>query len=755
MRFTYLVFILATLPIFAGEVLVESEAFDSLGGWVADSQFMDEMGSPFLLAHGLGKPVNDAATKVTFPETGTYKVWVRTRDWVAPWKTPDTAPAKRAKGTPGIFKVLIDGKPLPNTFGQKSATWYWEPAGTVNITKRSIEIKLHDLTGFEGRCDAILFSTNHDIVPPNTGKRMAQFRRKLLGLPEVAPDAGAYDLVVTGGGIAGISAAVAGARSGLKVALIQDRPVLGGNNSSEVRVWLQGANKGSRYPNLGLVVRELEQKKRAHYGPTNTADLYEDQKKIAIVRAEKNLSLFLNFRVNQVETVNGKIKAVIAQNTKTAKRLRFPARWFADCTGDGCVGFLAGADFDITLNGHMGRCNLWNIKDTGKPVRFPRCPWALDLTDHPFPGRGGRGGIKKLGGWYWESGCFCDPFEKSEYIRDWNFRAMYGAVDCLKNVDKVYPNHKLNWSAYISGKRESRRLLGDLILSRAHLFGRREIPAAIFTYETSIPSAKIHNDTAKPSLLADGKYGSAGKQSVQYDGDVTIIADLGRPSEVSNVTLMAYQRKGDFEVSEVIFDVSDDKKTWRKAMTIPNPKSGKGSFETKPVEIGATINDQARYVRVKVTGTPGAKRLLLGELVIEPKRKLKKTESTNDLNDGCVVTGWKIDLHLPDLKYEKGFEGDAFITKAHFTRYPTPFYIPYRCFYSRNIGNLFMAGRCISVTHNALGTVRVMRTGGLTGEVVGIAAGICKDKDTTPRGVYEEHLDVLKERLKRGVPKGR
>jgi hypothetical protein len=742
----------ALSPALATEVLVEAEAFDHLGGWVADSQFMDEMGSPFLLAHGLGKPVGDASTTVSFRTTGSYKVWVRTRDWVAPWKTADTAPAKRAEGTPGIFKVAVDGKPLPPTFGQKSTEWYWEPAGVVDITKRTVEIRLHDLTGFEGRCDAVLFSTDHTLVPPNAGKAMAQFRRKLLGLPEVAPDAGSYDLVVTGGGIAGVSAAVAGARSGLKVALVQDRPVLGGNNSSEVRVWLQGANKGARYPNLGLVVRELEQRRKAHYGPSNTAELYEDEKKIAIVRAQKNLSLFLNSRVNEVETVGGSIQAVIAQNTATARRLRFPGRWFADCTGDGCVGFLAGADFDITLKGHMGRCNLWNMKDAGRPVSFPRCPWALDLSDKPFPGRSGVGGIGKLGGWYWESGCFCDPFKQGEYIRDWNFRAMYGAVDCLKNVNKIYPNHELNWCAHISGKRESRRLLGDLILSKAHLFDRPTHPPA-FTYETDIPSAKIHSDTPRPSLLADGRYRSAGTESVQYDGDVTITADLGKAASVTGIKVMAYQRQDDFAVKDVTVDVSTDKLHWRSRMRSGNLKLGKGDFESKPLELGVTMNERARYVRVKLTRAPGTERLLLGELVIEHKPEPGETRSNGGIDDGCVVTGWSIDLHLPDPKYEKGFEGDAFITRAHYAHYPSPFYIPYRCFYSRNIDNLFMAGRNISVTHEALGTVRVMRTGGLMGEVVGIAAGVCKDKRTTPRGVYEEHLDELKERLKRGVPR--
>jgi len=575
-------------------VLLEAERFDERGGWVVDSQFMDQMGSPFLLAHGLGVPVADATTTVRLPAAGTYRVWVRTRDWVATWNAP---------GEPGRFQVLIDDKPLEPLFGAEGAQWHWQDGGTVEIAGKSIRLALHDLTGFEGRCDAIVLTSDLDFVPPNQEPAMGEFRRRLLDLPEHPAESGPYDLVVTGGGIAGTCASLAAARLGLRVALIQDRPVLGGNNSSEVRVWLQGARNKEPYPHVGDVVRELEQKRHAHYGPTNTADLYEDEKKLAIVRAEPGISLFLQHRGNAVEMDGGRLSAVIAQHTITGERQRFIGRWFVDATGDGCIGHLAGADCELTDKGHMGRCNLWNVIDTGQSAPFPRCPWALDLTDKPFPGRArsfsnlakDKRGIEALGGWYWESGFDHDPFEKSEYIRDWNFRAMYGAWDALKNIDGRYPNHKLNWAAHIAGKRESRRLLGDVILTKEDVL--------------------------------DGK---------QYE-------------------------------------------------------------------------------------------------------------------DGCVPTGWSIDLHLPDPRYEPGFEGDAFIAKAHFTHYKGPYWIPYRCLYSRNIPNLFMAGRDVSVTHEALGTIRVMRTGGCMGEIVGMAASLCGQHEIDPRGVYEEYLDELKELMKEGV----
>jgi len=588
-------------------ILVEAEAFADTGGWVIDPQFMDLMGSPYLLAHGLGVPVDDATTELFIPKAGTYRVWVRTKDWVARWKAP---------GAPGRFQLLINGKPLQTIFGTVGAHWHWQDGGNIELPKGNIHLALHDLTGFEGRCDAILFASDLAYVPPNTDPEMLAFRRRCLGLSDKPQQAGQYDFVVTGGGIAGTCAAVAAARLGLTVALIQDRPVLGGNNSSEVRVWLQGARNKQPWPRVGDIVAELEAGRRAHYGPANTADLYEDQKKLAVVAAEPNIHLFLEHRANGVEMHGNRIRAVLAQEIRTAKRIRITGRWFADCTGDACIGALAGADFDVQQDNKLGSSNLWNVRRCNQTnpidarnkkstlrVPFPRCPWALDLSDKPFPGRNKLNpDPSKLGGWYWESGFHRDPVKDIEYIRDWNFRAMYGAWDALKNVDKVLPDYELNWAAYILGKRESRRLLGDVILSVEDLKRDRKFP------------------------------------------------------------------------------------------------------------------------------------------------------------DGCVPTGWSIDLHYPNPLYDKGFEADAFIAKAEHGRYPAydenrPFWIPYRCLYSRNIDNLFMAGRCISVTHEALGAVRVMRTCGCQGEIVGMAASICKQFDTDPRGVYQKHLADLQKLMRKGLGK--
>lgn len=557
-------------------VLIETESFQNPGGWVVDQQFMDQMGSPFLLAHGLGKPVDDAVTTVAFSSPGTYHVWVRTRDWVAPWNAP---------GAPGKFQVLIAGKPLAETFGTEGTDWHWQSGGTVQISDKQVKVALHDLTGFEGRCDAILFSLD-DKTPPNTDPELTTFRRKLLGLSEKPEEGGRFDVVVVGGGVAGTCAALSAARLGLSVALVQDRPVLGGNGSSEVRVWLQGARNLEPWPRIGDIVAELEEERTGNYVATKN----DDQRRTAIVQAEKNITTFLGWRVNRVETRSGRIVAVVAQDIVKGRRVRLSGNLFADCTGDGSVGVLAGADGDMTVTGHMGNSNMWSVVDTGKPSPFPRCPWACDLSEKPFPAK-----LSELGVWFWESGFNRDSFAEAERVRDTNFRAMYGAWDSLKNVRKQYPNHRLDWAAYVAGKRESRRFFGDVILA-----------------------------------------------------------------------------KEDF-----------------------------------------------------VSGKP--------------------------YPDGCVPTGWSMDLHLPNKQYEKGFENDPFISTAHFGEYKRPYWIPYRCLYSRNVPNLLMAGRDISITHEALGAVRVMRTCGMMGEVVGMAASLCKKYQATPRTVYEKHLDELKELMARGV----
>ena len=171
----------------------------------------------------------------------------------------------------------------------------------------------------------------------------------------------------------------------------------------------------------------------------------------------------LNHHAYQVETDGNRIAAVYAFDTRSGERHRFIGRLFADCTGHGTIGYLAGADWEMTPKGRMGMSNMWAWDELDEPIEFPETPWALDLDmdDFPYP-------RDHHGQWFWESGFDKDPIGEAEAIRDWNLRAVYGAFNAMKNRDGAdqHRNAHLTWIAYIGGPRESRRLMGDVMLTQ-------------------------------------------------------------------------------------------------------------------------------------------------------------------------------------------------------------------------------------------------------------------------------------------------
>ena len=593
-----------TLPTGEETVEVEAEWFEDYGGWVNDTQFMDQMGSPYLLAHGMGKPVADAKTKF-IAKGGKYNVWVRTKNWTAPWH-PDIGA--------GTFNLVVNGEKLPNLLGcQGKGEWLWVKADDVTLKDGENTLALHDCDGFDGRVDAIVFSTSArpmPIVDEFESSRAAGkvgFRRQTyVPNPESLPK---FDLCVVGGGIAGICTAVSAARLGLSVALVQDRPVLGGNNSSEVRVHLGAYQNIPPYPRLGDVLAEFGPKRG---GNAESAANYEDDRKLAIIKAEKNIRLFLNEHVNGVKTNEmGRILSVRSVNTKTGVATWFEAANFADCTGDGTVGYLAGADFRMGREAKsetnepdapekadmitMGASVQWNAGKTSGDASFPTRPWMLKTINEA------NCSPHLKGDWWWEAGLGRDQIAEGEYIRDYGLLVAFSNWAFVKNSyskKDSFADKELKWVAYNAGRRESRRLLGDFILDQNHLRAR------------------------------------------------------------------------DFQP------------------------------------------------------------------------------------DGTCATTWTIDLHLPKTARESKFEGEPYQSNS-LNEKIWPYPIPYRCLYSRNVPNLFMAGRDISVTHIALGTTRLMRTHGMMGEVVGMAASICKKHNCNPRDVYTTHLDELKELMTKGVGDGK
>ena len=516
----------------AENVLLEAEQFADTGGWVLDQQLMDLMGSPYLLAHGLGEPVRDAVTTATFPHAGEYHVWVRTRDWVAPWKAP---------GAPGKFQVVSEREAAGRNF--------WNRGRRVALAGRRQgeghernQNCAHDLTGFEGRCDAVLFCSDVAFHPPESLKELAAFRRAALALSPRPEDGGRFDLIVVGGGIAGTSAAISAARNGMKVALVQDRPVLGGNGSSEVRVWPEGKINQAPYPRIGDVVAELVPEKTKVDGNAKEAESYADARKMDVVRAEPNITA--PHRVSREQSgSNQRLNPCCCCAKYPHQPPDAPGReLFADCTGDGVIGFLAGADYEVSADDHLGASNLWNVrntctakdllececKDTNalnntvtmtlKPSPFPRCPWAVDLADKPFPGRPNKSGIDAastnapngLGGWAWESGFNKDPINDVEWMRDQNFRAMYGAWDALKNVDKLYPNYKLGWSAFIAGnanREGSWEMLFSLLTTFARIASGRMVSSLVPGRSTFIPQIpRMAKDTKGKSSSPNQRF---------------------------------------------------------------------------------------------------------------------------------------------------------------------------------------------------------------------------------------------------------
>ncbi len=569
-----LFYLFISLHLYSQSLFVEAESFNDKGGWLVDPQFVEQMGSPYLLAHGMGEPVTNAKSNLKLREKGNYHVWARTKNW---------APGKWE--APGIFQILVNGVKLGNELGL-NPEWNWEYAGKINVDSKELTIELQDLTGFEGRCDALFFNIEN-IPPPSELKALATFRKEQLRESATPEYEKSYDLVVVGGGLAGCAASIAAAEQGLKVALIHDRPLLGGNASSEIRVHTLGI--------YGHFERILKMIDTEHY-PNGSPDALKDQEKRQLnMEKMENIDLYLNWRAYGTNTKENTIISVDARETSTGAQLRFKAPYFVDCTGDGWIGYWAGAEYmygresvnkfgeawqkhgelwspEEPDNFVMGASILWRSFESDEDYNFPKVPWAMDIVNEY---------AAKNGEWQWEfSRNDLNQVDDAEMIRDHLLKGIYGSF----YNEKQNPGNsklKLEWVSYLVGKRESRRLVGD----------------HIYTF----------NDA---------------KNSVKFPDSVVV--------------------------------------------------------EEREVDVHYQQN------------------------LIDPEK--------------------------PD-----------FLSEALF--YKTErYYVPYRSLYSKNITNLFMAGRNFSCSHIGLGGPRVMRTTGQMGAAVGYAASLCKKYNVDPRAIYEKYL---------------
>ena len=488
-------------------VWLEAEAFADVGGWSRDTQHVDVMGSVYLLATGLGTPVEAAVTTAEIPEAGTYRLWVRARDWL---------PAH----APGRFLVKVGGKASPE-IGRSADDdrWHWFDGGEFQLEAGPTEVRLEDVTGWWGRCDAIVLA-GEGFTPADDLPTLAAQRERHGGVSSEITDAGTFDVVIVGAGPAGMGAALGAARRGAKVALIQDRPVVGGNSSDEIQVPPMGW--GGQPPDTINVTGACEEL----YPLQGWRNFADSRRMEELLRAEPRITLHTNTRCQGVEMADGKpprplaagergeagrIAAVLAIDVTSGRRLRYRAPVFIDCTGHAWVGFYAGAEYrqgeeardefgesmaperatDRTQGNTLYKAVF---ADRERTAVFQCPPWAYHWTKpEDFEPRGSHRRLGTLDirrpenfdeeargtgrapapddwsggldhGWRLEYGGVDDTIQDAERIRDELFRITLGLWNYAKYHDVrtivANANRELVWLNYVPGVRESRRLIG-------------------------------------------------------------------------------------------------------------------------------------------------------------------------------------------------------------------------------------------------------------------------------------------------------
>ncbi|MGI6238505.1 MAG: FAD-dependent oxidoreductase [Christensenellales bacterium] len=409
----------------------------------------------------------------------------------------------------------------------------------------------------------------------------------------------AVDLCVVGGGLAGLCAAVAAARRGAKVALMQDRPMLGGNASSEIRMWVCGAH-GENLRETGILEELMLE--NLYRNPDCNYAIW-DGVLLECAQREENLTLLLNCSCLSCEMDGNRIASVTGWQLTTQKFQKVRAALFADCSGDSVLAPITGAQFRVGREarsafgeaiGHetadsqtMGMSLLIQAREHARASTFLPPDWAHRYTKQSLAHRVPDLQNPMENFWYLELGGTGDSIADTETVRDELLKCAYGIWDYIKNAPEnreKNKNWRLDWMGILPGKRESRRYVGDHMLTQ--------------------------NDIA-----AGGRF-----------------------------------------------------------------------------------------------------------------------------PDTIAYGGWPMDDHDP-----RGFLSDGPPNVNHPA--PSPYGIPYRCLYSINIENLMFAGRNISATHAAMSSARVMATCAILGQAMGTAAAIAIRNGVSPRGVYEKHIEELRQAL--------
>ena len=302
-----------------------------------------------------------------------------------------------------------------------------------------------------------------------------------------------YEVIVAGGGMSGVCAALASARGGAKTALIQDRPVLGGNASSEIRMHICGATHHGQRENAREtgILEEILLENRAQ-NPQHSFSVLDTVLWEKVMKQE-NLDLFLNTRVTNVKAEEGKICCLYAQQMTTEKDYEFSGKIYIDCTGDGMIAARGGAAWRRGREGQeefgeqyaplqpdagtMGNSLMFKSIDMGHPVPFQKPEWAYEYQEEDlvYRGHGAHGPEKdhfdiESGYWWIELGGTENTIGDAEQIRDELLKTLYGVWDHIKNKgDHGAENYALDWVQFLPGKRESRRIEGDYFLKEQDL----------------------------------------------------------------------------------------------------------------------------------------------------------------------------------------------------------------------------------------------------------------------------------------------
>ena len=576
-------------------IWIDALEFKCYGGYKSETQFVRSVGMGYLIACQVpGEPCESASTTFKAEKSGKYRVFVRTKNW----KLPEA---------PGKFKVAINENELNNLCGEMpNPNWYWDIAGDIDLKKGENTIEIVDKTGWFSRFSAVFITDDMDLTPSPEIKSFLKLRAECKGISLKTNTRKRFDMVIVGAGPGGVGAAISAARNGLKVALISGRPTVGGNASDEGTINLDGAASHHYGMHETGIANEIKATKERFGCTTKTA-------MELLLNAEKNITVFENELCIDAKTINNKIISITTVNTLSLEKYTYKADYFADCSGDGWLGYYAGAAYRIgreaeweygeskaplspdlaTMSGcicdyhpEMPKTRTFLAEDTGSPVEFKTPDWAVSFTESEIPRR--TPNDFKRSEWWVENSNYIDDLWSDEFARDEMIRLGVGYFGWLKNTYKEKEkaaNYKLKRIALHNSKRESRRLIGDYVISE---------------------------------------------------------------------------------------------------------------------------NDY--------------------------------TEGTA-FEDAVTYCGWALDVHHPNGIYS-GEEGPFLSNKV----VPiTP--IPYRCLYSKNISNLFMAGRCISVSHIGLGSVRVEATIVTEGQAVGAAAYLCKKYGISPRDIYKAKIKELQQLL--------